>query len=97
MKNRIALGLGLTALALWIGAPAGAQDATKTGAAKKERASPHEDVSASIGDKKITISYGRPFKKNPTETPAPVVPSANAVFASACSRTTFCSSSRRAP
>jgi hypothetical protein len=64
MKNRIALSLGLTALAFWIGAPAGAQDANKTGAVKKERASPHEEVSASIGGKKVTISYGRPFKKN---------------------------------
>jgi len=31
--------------------------------ADKERASPHADVSATVGGKKITISYGRPHKK----------------------------------
>jgi DUF2911 family protein len=31
--------------------------------AEKERASPHEEVSATVGGKKITISYGRPYKK----------------------------------
>jgi len=31
--------------------------------AEKERASPHETVNATVGGKKIAISYGRPFKK----------------------------------
>jgi hypothetical protein len=31
--------------------------------ADKERASPHAEVSATVGGKKITISYGRPYKK----------------------------------
>jgi hypothetical protein len=31
--------------------------------ADKERASPHADVSATVGGKKLTISYGRPYKK----------------------------------
>src|SRR5580765_4420154 len=31
--------------------------------ADKERASPHADVTATVGGKKITISYGRPYKK----------------------------------
>jgi hypothetical protein len=30
---------------------------------KEKRASPHADVSANLGGKKITISYGRPFVK----------------------------------
>ncbi|MFN7920525.1 MAG: DUF2911 domain-containing protein [Bryobacteraceae bacterium] len=33
------------------------------GGKKKERASPHEEAVASFGEKKITISYGRPYKK----------------------------------
>lgn len=44
-----------------------AQDAatpnTKSATKKKERASPHEEVSAVINGKKITVSYGRPYKK----------------------------------
>src|SRR4051812_41493206 len=31
--------------------------------AEKERASPHADVNATVAGKKITISYGRPYKK----------------------------------
>jgi hypothetical protein len=31
--------------------------------AEKERASPHAEVTASVGGKKITITYGRPYKK----------------------------------
>jgi hypothetical protein len=31
--------------------------------ADKERASPHAEVSATVGGKKITITYGRPYKK----------------------------------
>jgi len=31
--------------------------------ARAERASPHETVNATVGGKKITITYGRPFKK----------------------------------
>jgi Protein of unknown function (DUF2911) len=31
--------------------------------ADKERASPHADVNATVGGKKLTISYGRPYKK----------------------------------
>jgi hypothetical protein len=31
--------------------------------ADKDRASPHEEVSATVGGKKITIAYGRPHKK----------------------------------
>jgi hypothetical protein len=37
--------------------------ATLAAHADKDRASPHADVSATVGGKKITISYGRPFKK----------------------------------
>ncbi len=29
----------------------------------EDRASPHEQVSASLGGKKVTITYGRPYKK----------------------------------
>jgi len=32
-------------------------------AEEKKRASPHADVSATLGGKKITISYGRPYVK----------------------------------
>lgn len=32
-------------------------------AAQEKRASPHEDVTATVSGKKITISYGRPSKK----------------------------------
>ena len=55
MKNRIAWGLGVSSLLLlaWAGS-AVAQD---------KRASPHETVSEMINGKKITITYGRPFKK----------------------------------
>ena len=31
--------------------------------ADKDRASPHAEVSATVGGRKITISYGRPYKK----------------------------------
>jgi hypothetical protein len=31
--------------------------------ADKERASPHAEVSTTVGGKKITIAYGRPYKK----------------------------------
>lgn len=44
----------ITAASLAVGAPSRAD---------KERASPHADVTATVGGKKITISYGRPFKK----------------------------------
>lgn len=33
---------------------------------EKKRASPHADVSANLAGKKITVSYGRPFKKDRT-------------------------------
>ena len=63
MKNRIAVGFGLSSvLLLSMAGWAVAQDATKSGA-KKKPASPHEDVSATINGKTITISYGRPYKK----------------------------------
>ena len=56
MKNRIAAGLGVFALAMGsLGGPLGAQE---------KRASPHETFSETINGKKITVSYGRPFKKN---------------------------------
>ncbi|MEY2521299.1 MAG: hypothetical protein QOF24_3058 [Verrucomicrobiota bacterium] len=32
---------------------------------KKPRVSPHETVSATVGDAKITIVYGRPYSKDP--------------------------------
>ncbi len=68
MKNRVGVCVGSLLL---LGAVASmtlpAQDtaaAPKAGAAKKrERASPHEEVSAMLNGKKITISYGRPYKK----------------------------------
>ena len=63
MKNRIAAGFGLSSvLLLSLTGMVGAQNAAKSGA-KKQRASPHEEVSAAINGKKITISYGRPYKK----------------------------------
>jgi len=37
--------------------------AVAVGRADKGRASPHEEVSATVGGKKLTISYGRPYKK----------------------------------
>ncbi|MBM3793223.1 MAG: DUF2911 domain-containing protein [Acidobacteria bacterium] len=68
MKKRLAIYMGSV---LFLGAVSlmtlPAQDtaaAPKAGAAKKrERASPHEEVSAVLNGKKITISYGRPYKK----------------------------------
>jgi hypothetical protein len=54
MKNRIAAGLGVSSLLLLsLAAVAEAQD----------RVSPHETTSATINGKKITITYGRPYKK----------------------------------
>lgn len=77
MKKRFVLILDLVALVLLskLELLPAAQDATgaaassnaassnKSAPKKKERASPHEEVSAAINGKKITISYGRPFKK----------------------------------
>lgn len=67
MKNRLAIYMGS---ALLLGSVTlmtlPAQDtvaAPKAPAKKKERASPHEEVSATLAGKKITISYGRPYKK----------------------------------
>jgi Protein of unknown function (DUF2911) len=58
MKNRIAVGLGVLAVVLGsLGGQAVAQE---------KRASPHETVSETINGKKITVSYGRPFKKGRT-------------------------------
>jgi Protein of unknown function (DUF2911) len=37
--------------------------AAPTSAEEKKRASPHADVTASLGGKKLTVSYGRPFAK----------------------------------
>lgn len=63
MKNRFAVGLGLSSLVLLsLSSLVVAQDATQSGA-KKKPVSPHEEVSATINGKKITISYGRPYKK----------------------------------
>jgi hypothetical protein len=57
--TQIAAGLGLLSLAGWMMmAPPEAVQAQK-----KERASPHETKTWTIGGKKITITYGRPFKK----------------------------------
>ncbi|MDB4981767.1 MAG: hypothetical protein JWM82_2519 [Myxococcales bacterium] len=33
------------------------------GGADEKRASPHEQVSATVGGKKVTVAYGRPYKK----------------------------------
>lgn len=46
----------ITSLALSLAGLAGAQQ-------KKERASPHETTSALVGGSKVTIEYGRPYKK----------------------------------
>jgi len=55
MKNRVVFGLGVSALLLSaFGGVAIAQD---------KRASPHETVTETINGKKITITYGRPYKK----------------------------------
>ena len=55
MKNKIALSLGAASFALLSFAGlAVAQD---------KRASPHETVTGMVNGKKISISYGRPFKK----------------------------------
>lgn len=55
MKNKIASSLGLASFALLsLGGLALAQD---------KRASPHETVTAAINGKKISVTYGRPFKK----------------------------------
>lgn len=55
MNNRIGVGLGVLAMALTsFGGLLTAQD---------KRASPHDTVSATINGKKITITYGRPYKK----------------------------------
>ena len=37
--------------------------ASASSRADEKRASPHEETSATVGGKKITISYGRPYKK----------------------------------
>jgi|WetSurMetagenome_2_1015567.scaffolds.fasta_scaffold162355_2 hypothetical protein len=42
--------------------------------AQEKRASPHESVTATIGGKKITISYGRPYVKGRNVWAAPLAP-----------------------
>jgi Protein of unknown function (DUF2911) len=55
MKNRAAWSIGVSSVMLAsFGAIAIAQD---------QRASPHETVTETINGKKISITYGRPFKK----------------------------------
>lgn len=54
-KTRFALG-AVSVIAVAVGAVAVSR-------ADQQRASPHVDVSATVGGKKITISYGRPSKK----------------------------------
>lgn len=51
MKHTLTLLLGLTLLA------------GSTACAQQGRVSPHETTSATLGGKKITIEYGRPYKK----------------------------------
>lgn len=68
MKKRFVLLFDLVLLVLLsftglLPAQDSATSSAKSGMKKKERASPHEEVSAVIGGKKISISYGRPFKK----------------------------------
>lgn len=36
---------------------------TSAGGADEKRASPHEQVSATVGGRKVTVEYGRPYKK----------------------------------
>jgi Protein of unknown function (DUF2911) len=36
---------------------------TSAGGADEKRVSPHEQVSATVGGKKVTVQYGRPYKK----------------------------------
>ncbi len=56
--SRIALGLGLLVFSiLTVSTPPAAQ------AQAKQRASPHDTKSWVIGGKKISITYGRPYKK----------------------------------
>lgn len=68
MKKRFILIFDLVFLVLLsltglLPAQQDAPGAAKSAARKKERASPHEEISAVINGKKITISYGRPYKK----------------------------------
>jgi Protein of unknown function (DUF2911) len=56
MKKRVALTLGVSGLALLaFGGLAAAQN--------QQRASPHETITSTINGKKISITYGRPYKK----------------------------------
>ncbi len=52
MKTRLAVILGVVSLL-----------AALPAAAQRQRVSPHEQASATIGGKKITIDYGRPYLK----------------------------------
>jgi hypothetical protein len=55
MNNRIAVSLGVSSLLL--------ASLAGLAVAQEKRASPHETVTAMVNDKKITITYGRPYKK----------------------------------
>lgn len=57
MKAMTIAAASIAALAL--AAPAHAED-------KEKRASPHAEVTASLGGKKVTVSYGRPYVKGRT-------------------------------
>ena len=43
--------------------PAEAAEETEAAESEPERLSPHESVSATVGEANITITYGRPYKK----------------------------------
>lgn len=44
-------------------APEVEAEASEASEAEPERASPHESVSATVGEANITVTYGRPYKK----------------------------------
>jgi len=64
MKKLAIAFAGVTLLIIGAAGLMTAQDVAKSGEKKKkDRASPHEEKSWSFGTKKITINYGRPYKK----------------------------------
>lgn len=63
MKNRIPVGLYLLIAGALI-----------AGAQPKQRVSPHETTSATIGGKKITVEYGRPYVKGRNVWAEPLAP-----------------------
>lgn len=63
MKKRIPVGVSLLIAGALI-----------AGAQPKQRVSPHETTSATIGGKKITIEYGRPYVKGRNVWAEPLAP-----------------------